>query len=361
MLNRRQFLAASGAAAATLAVSGRRARATSHADWRTFDITTRIDIIAPKGPTRVWVPLPLSVETDYQKSLHNQWKVPGGTASLRRDPRYAVTFLAAEWPEGVKPALELLCRVATRDRAIDLNAKRDSARLDVATQKLYTQPTRLIPVDGIVAATAQKIVAGVPGDAVKRARAIYEWIVENTFRDPKVRGCGVGDIKSMLEVHNLGGKCADINALFVGMVRSVGIPARDVYGLRVADSRRGYKVLGKSGDITKAQHCRAEFFADGRGWIPADPADVRKVLLEEPPGNLPVDHPKVAEARSFLFSAWEMNWIAYNTGHDVVLPKSDRGPVDFLMYPQAETADGRLDCLDPANFKYQIASSEITA
>jgi hypothetical protein len=26
------------------------------------------------------------------------------------------------------------------------------------------------------------------------------------------------------------------------------------------------------------------------------------------------------------------------------------------MYPQAETAEGRLDCLNPDNFKYEITS-----
>jgi hypothetical protein len=31
------------------------------------------------------------------------------------------------------------------------------------------------------------------------------------------------------------------------------------------------------------------------------------------------------------------------------------------MYPQAETSDGRLDCLDAENFTYQITSNEITA
>ena len=48
----------------------------------------------------------------------------------------------------------------------------------------------------------------------------------------------------MLESGNLGGKCADLNALFVGLARSVGIPARDVYGIRVAPSKYGYKSLG---------------------------------------------------------------------------------------------------------------------
>jgi hypothetical protein len=31
------------------------------------------------------------------------------------------------------------------------------------------------------------------------------------------------------------------------------------------------------------------------------------------------------------------------------------------MYPQAETADGRLDCLDPDGFEYEIKSKEIAA
>ena len=55
----------------------------------------------------------------------------------------------------------------------------------------------------------------------------------------------------------------------------------DIYGVRVADSAE-YKSLGKGGDITKAQHCRAEVYIGGYGWLPVDPADVRKVVLEEP-------------------------------------------------------------------------------
>ena len=87
--------------------------------------------------------------------------------------------------------------------------------------------------------TARGIVKKARTD-VGKARAIYEWVVENTFRDAKVRGCGWGDIKSMLETRNFGGKCGDLNAMFVGLARSVGVPARDVYGLRVARSEHGY-------------------------------------------------------------------------------------------------------------------------
>src|SRR5207237_4631623 len=108
-----------------------------------------------------------------------------------------------------------------------------------------------VPVDDIVGERSRAIGKGAGKDPGK-ARAIYEWIVENTFRDPKTLGCGIGDIRGMLETRNLGGKCADLNALFVGLARAAGVPARDLYGIRAADSKE-FKSLGKSGDITKAQ------------------------------------------------------------------------------------------------------------
>jgi hypothetical protein len=54
-----------------------------------------------------------------------------------------------------------------------------------------------------------------------------------------------------------------------------------------------------------------------------------------------------------------MNWMAYNYAHDVKLPGSPGAPVAFLMYPQAETGDGRRDGLDPDQFRYTIKSREI--
>lgn len=99
----------------------------------------------------------------------------------------------------------------------------------------------------------------------------------------------------------------------------------------------------------------------GFGWVPMDPADVRKVVLEEPPGNLAVGDDKVVAARKALFGAWETNWLAYNFALDVTLPGAKGGAINFLMYPQAETVAGRLDCLDADTFKYAITSKQIAA
>jgi transglutaminase-like putative cysteine protease len=359
-MDRRVFLKSSAAVAAVSALPWRDSLAAT--EWRTYEVTTRVELLKPQGISRVWLPLPMIEDTSWQRSYGNQWSGNAARAQILPDGKYGATMLYAEWPAGTTPVLELTSRFATRDYAVDLSRPRsDAERLGAAEREFFTAPTELIPTDGIVRETATAVVKGARGD-VQKARALYEWVVENTFRDPKVRGCGWGDIKSMLETRNFGGKCGDLNAMFVGLARSVGVPARDVYGVRVARSAHGYNSLGVgSPNVTRAQHCRAEFFAQGYGWVPVDPADVRKVVLEEPPGQLAIGDPKVVAARKRLFGSWEMNWLAYNMGHDIRLPNSSGPKLPYLMYPNGETGGTRLDQLDPDAFKYTIAANEIKA
>jgi len=361
-MDRRDFLRLTGAATAGAAIPASMpaafAQSASSDKWRIFEVTTRVEVLKPAGVTRVWVPAPLTQDTPYHKTLGNSFQAEGGTAAITSDPKFGAGIVWAEWPDGVQPVLVHTARFATRDVAVDLSSPGSAKPEDKAVLAKYTRATELLPTDGVVKQTADEIVKGRRGD-IEKARAIYEWVVDNTYRDPKTRGCGVGDIKFMLENKALGGKCADLNALFVALARSQGIPARDVYGIRVAGSALGYKSLGREGgDITKAQHCRAEFYASGHGWVPVDPADVRKVILEEGGGKA-IDDPMVVAARKRLFGSWEMNWLAYNYAHDLQLPNATRGKLGFLMYPQSETALGRLDSLDPDNFKYTISAKEI--
>jgi transglutaminase-like putative cysteine protease len=362
-MNRRDFLQSGSIASASLAFAKTACLFSQVAAvdrWRTFQVVTRVEVLKPSGTTHVWVPTALIRETPFQKTLSNTFNCEGGTAVVAESKADALGIIAAKFPAGVKPILTVTSRIATKDCAVDLGAPSNALKEDRAELEHFLRPTKLLPTDGIVKATASEITKGSKTD-VEKARAIYEWIVDNTFRNPKTRGCGNGDIRFMLESRDLGGKCADLNALYVGLARAAGLPARDVYGIRVAKSEMGYKSLGASSEnVTKAQHCRAEVYLREYGWLPVDPADVRKVVLEEPPGNRSLDDNIVRNARARLFGSWEMNWMAYNFAHDVALPGSNGAPVGFLMYPQAETSQGRLDSIDPDNFKYEITSREIT-
>ena len=371
-MNRRDFLQTAGLVSVGLAfpdaatLLARGSQDALPAGWRTFEITTRVEILKPSGVSRVWLPAALTTETPFQKTLSNTFTAEGGSSKLTESKPDALGIISAEFPEGAKPVVVSTSRITTKNYAVDLSApgkNGKAAKVDPTDLDHFVRPTKLLPTDGIVKSKATQIIANANAHTdVEKARAIYEWIVDNTARNPKTRGCGTGDIRFMLETGDLSGKCADLNALYVGLVRAAGLPARDVYGIRVAKSDLGYKSLGPSTEvITKAQHCRAEVYLTDYGWLPVDPADVRKVVLEEPPGNRPLDDEFVKKARARLFGSWEMNWMAYNFAHDVTLPESTTPPVGFLMYPQAETSQGRLDCLDADNFKYEITSREILA
>lgn len=365
-LTRRHLLLA-GAAAAAPALPLTAAAQTYRFEpevgpWRTFELTTHVDVADAQGVTKLWLPVP-DVHSDYQRPLDNVWAGNAAQARLVSDPTRGVRMLYAEFPATEKaPTLTLTSRLQTRNRAVDWD--RPSPTLeDPALLRANLAPTELLPVDGIVRDTARQATRHARGD-VEKVRAIYQWVVDNAHREPSTRGCGIGDIKTMLETGNLGGKCADLNAIFVGLCRAAGVPARDVYGLRMAPSAFGYKQLGAgSASLQGAQHCRAEVFLSAYGWVPMDPADVLKVMRHETPEWIKdPKHPVVAPVMAGLFGRWEGNWVAWNTAHDVTLPGSAAaGTLPFLMYPNGENASGRFDELSPDTFKYRISARELAA
>jgi hypothetical protein len=67
--------------------------------WRTFDVTTRVEIAEPQGATRVWLPVP-SMNTEWQKSLDTRIS-SNGTARMGSDLVEGARFVVAEFAEGV--------------------------------------------------------------------------------------------------------------------------------------------------------------------------------------------------------------------------------------------------------------------
>ena len=200
-----------------------------------------------------------------------------------------------------KAFVELTNRIATRDRSVDLDKREASAPLSSTERKFYLAATDLIPTDGIVKQTSDKITAGARTD-VDKARAIYEWVVDNSFRralDARLR-------------HRRRRRHAEIGRPRRQMRRSEravrrtftrGWPActgRLAYASRLRNSatRASARIPTRS---PRRNIAAPKFWLDGHGWTPMDPADVRKVVLEEPPGNLAVGDAKVPAARKTLF------------------------------------------------------------
>jgi hypothetical protein len=62
---KRRTLITAGPAVGLLAMTSFASRAQGIDGWRTFEVVTRVEVAAPAGPVMVWVPLPLSQDTDW--------------------------------------------------------------------------------------------------------------------------------------------------------------------------------------------------------------------------------------------------------------------------------------------------------
>ena len=198
------------------------------AGWRTFEVTTTVQLRDAKGESIIWLPVP-SLDTPWQRTQDSSWSGNGSDVHLAADGATGARVLVAKFDAATaQPSIVLTNRVQTQNRAVDWSAHAAGPAEDVADLRHWTAPSGLITTDGIVRKVATQIVAGARSDREKVPR-IYDWVVVSTYREPKVRGCGVGDIKTMLETGNLSGKCADINALFVGLCSACVVSSRTTF------------------------------------------------------------------------------------------------------------------------------------
>jgi len=321
--------------------------------WRTYDLTSSIAINNARGRLRVWLPLAQYKDTLWQRSLGHNWQGNFDSAGIYRDPVADMEVFYADWKDAdaAKPQLQIVSQVAKQDRHFDITRRNSVAERSEVLRRCL-QSTDRMPTDGLMRSTAERAIGRVK-DPVARGKAIYDWVVDNTFYDPLAKGIGRGDVEAMLDSGQFGGKSADIALLFVGLCRSIGIPARPVFGLRI-DSSRLFAGLGATGNLRAGQHCRAEFYTPGYGWIPVDPADVRKAIHDERLGS---GDAKLTVLRKLLFGFWEMNWIAFNAALDVKLQGGGNRTLPFLVLPQAEAGGVRFDSADSGRFSYTVNAS----
>lgn len=318
--------------------------------WQTREITTELKLTSSRSTTRLWLPMPLNQDTLYQRTEGNAWEGNFDSGGLRRLPDGDLEVFFCEWRPGVEPRLKLATTVRTADRHFDITRRTMPPEQEYILRRCL-EDSQLIPNDGPAQDLGQRIIGRIK-DPLAQVKAIYDWVTENAIYDPAQTDGGRGDVRQQIAARDYGGGAADISGLFVSLCRSIGVPARSVYGLRT-DRSRMFASLGiNDGNATRAQHCRAEFYVPGYSWIPVDPSDVRRAALLE---HLDWSDGRFQTLRKLLFGIWEMNWMAYNRGADFKLPGARR-ITNFLANPQIESTDGSAA---PTLVDYRIRTRNI--
>jgi transglutaminase-like putative cysteine protease len=190
-------------------------------------------------------------------------------------------------------------------------------KTEKALMARWLKPETLMTVDAGVRSEAGKITAG-RKKPLEKARAIYDHIVNNmTLLDsPRdLQGAGYGNLAFVLK--NMKGDSLDLAAAFVGLCRAEGIPARCINGLKISD-----KI--PEGPLT-VYHGWGEFYLEGIGWVPVDPAEGLRNVAR----------------RSYYFGALDENRLAISIGRDIQLVPPQAGqPLNYLINPYWE-GDGK--------------------
>ncbi|HSB62693.1 MAG TPA: transglutaminase domain-containing protein [Thermoanaerobaculia bacterium] len=304
-------------AAAVLVVSGAALVAgTKTPAVRSFEATYVGTIAALPATARkaeVWIPLPS--DGPYQSVADVKVQAPAPYTLETDSAGNRLAHFVLDKPEQLGKDLEVKAtyRVTRREALAPSPGGARGAEPPGAAELL--KPNRLVPLTPRVKELARTLSAG-KTDAVAKARAFYDYLVDNGTYDKTAPGWGKGDSERFCDVKK--GNCTDFHSAFMALARAEGIPVRFSIGFPLKAEKEG---------SVPGYHCWAEFWAPGQGWIPVDASDAAKT--------------KEPVKKAYLFGNLDPDRYDITTGRDLTLsPPQKDGPLNFFIYPYVEV-DGK--------------------
>ena len=290
-----------------------------------FQVEYQVDL--PPVPTgssvRIWLPLAArsSDQDVIEEAIVSSWPVRTTTDGAGNRIAYVEGRGSLKEPLVVRSVVRRRPSSGTPRGAVAAGGVDDPAR--------YGDAARLIPLAGMIREVADQTARGHDGGPEK-ARAFYDYVVENLRYDKSGHGWGQGS--AIWACTKKRGNCTDFHSLFIGMSRSHGIPARFVMGLPVPDEPSG---------AIPGYHCWAEWWDDARGWVPVDSSEAKKRNQADAYfGRLPNDR------------------VQYTVGRDLILePPQASGPLNYFIYPHVEVDGHVLDDVQ-TTFSYERRPDE---
>ena len=234
-----------------------------------------------------------------------------------RESKYGNEIYYAEAAHIAQPELhfEVEYDVVRHERVVlGATAHLVAASLSSKERDEDLQPDMLVPITGLPADLAAKVTQG-KTQPLEKARAIYDYVFTTLRYDKTGEGWGRGDVLYACDAKK--GNCTDFHSLFIAMARSQGIPARFEIGFPLPPDKHLAEIAG--------YHCWADFYIDGKGWIPVDISEAWK-------------HP---EKRDYFFGSHDVNRVQFSMGRDLRLnPAQDGKPRNYFVYPYVEV-DGQ--------------------
>ncbi|MCB1131121.1 MAG: transglutaminase domain-containing protein [Verrucomicrobiae bacterium] len=263
----------------------------------------RYSVTVPKleKPGRLWIPLAASDADQDVELLGVTTRDPWRRVE---DKEFGNQILVMDVPAGEAAANVVVDYKVTRKEK-PAYAAAPGENLDT-----YLEEDSLVPKSEKFAGIARRVTKDASNNR-ERGEALYRHTLEHMAYDKSGTGWGRGDAAHACDART--GNCTDFHAYFIGLCRTLGIPARFAIGFSIpADTDEG-EIGG--------YHCWAEYFADGK-WIPVDISEADK-------------HPALAD---YYAGHHPANRFQLTRGRDLVVdPAPSTGAMNYLVYPLLES------------------------
>ena len=278
-----------------------------------FELIYSMTIPEIKGPARLWVPLASTDSHQHFEVLSVESPVPWHKT---RDKFHQNEILVLNpTTDDSNKKITIHYQVIRREKI---------AHSESGNPKRHLKAEKLVPNNERFKQIGLQVTAKGGNDLVK-GKAIYKHVLEHMRYDISGKGWGRGDALYACDART--GNCTDFHAYFIGLCRSVNIPARFAIGFTIpADVNSG--AIG-------GYHCWAEFFANNK-WVPVDISEADK-------------HPELTE---YYFGHHPANRLELSRGRDILpQPAPEAGSFNYFFGPHLEVSGKELPIKATFEFK----------
>jgi transglutaminase-like putative cysteine protease len=259
-----------------------------------YSVNIKINEANKPNALYLWVPQPATSASQRNIKLLSRNTEPF-VENYRGTSLFQMNDLAAN--AGAEIQVAYLVEVYTQTASVKIQSFKEE---NSPVTSVYTQPSPLVPsADPRIKAQANTI-TGRERNPYTKARRIYEWLIaEGNIQTEPLNG---GALEALEEKQ---GDPYTAALLFCALARAAGVPAIPVAGVLVDRDRQAVR------------HYWAEFWIDGFGWIPLDPALGA--------GAAPDSFNPRQDRAGYYFGNLDNQRIAFSRGERTLSPMDPRG------------------------------------
>ncbi|MEA1881216.1 MAG: transglutaminase domain-containing protein [Candidatus Marinimicrobia bacterium] len=271
------------------------------------------------GTIEAWIPLPQSGKFQTIENLRVDFIQP---YRFEKDSVYGNLFLHIP-PHDMTQPETLIIRFSVKRQ----EARAVPVQIGEADRSLFLQSFAKVPLDDQFVQIADSVT---PQNG-QAGRRLYNYIMDHMEYDKTGIGWGEGDALYACDIGK--GNCTDYHSYYNALMRAKGIPARFSIGFPIPEGSAG---------VVNGYHCWAEYYQDGKGWVPVDISEADKY----------------PEKEDYFFGRLDERRVKFTVGRDIPLPGgSTEDVVNYSIYPYVKV-DGVPSLGYTKDFYFEVVEAD---